>query len=331
MTGVRHHQLLLARERAVLEDEELEVSAEMGDAIRDVDLTHGLTKTNFNLLVAAEDEVEAVEAVYDSGRVTLDLLLDAQRRRAEAESAYYRALVDYNRAIMRVHYWKGSLLEYNGVLLAEGPWPGKAQFDALRRARQRDAATYLDYGFDRPNVISRGPYGQMMGQPLPERLPSPTEAEEIQPLENEGEEIKALPQGNGGETSSLIPADINAQHDLRSLPVVDQELVLLAELPASDGQTPRAEDALRQIAATIPATQPTQQAGQQNQYLNALNKLSTPENGAPAAKPVRSSFQLNASIIGGRASSLNNGDESQANHSTTEAAAKTAVGQRAER
>ena len=72
--------------------------------------------------------------------MTLDLLLDAQRRRAEAESAYYRSLVDYNRAIMNVHYRKGSLLEYDGVYLAEGPWPAKAYFDALRQARKRDAA-----------------------------------------------------------------------------------------------------------------------------------------------------------------------------------------------
>jgi len=48
------------------------------------------------------------------------------------------------------------LLEYNGVFLAEGPWPGKAYFDAHRRARQRDASLYLDYGHSRPGVFSRG-------------------------------------------------------------------------------------------------------------------------------------------------------------------------------
>jgi hypothetical protein len=61
---------------------------------------------------------------------------------------------------MRMHFRKGSLLEYNGVYLAEGPWPGKAYFDAMRRARQRDAALYVDYGFTRPGVISRGPIPQ---------------------------------------------------------------------------------------------------------------------------------------------------------------------------
>ena len=49
---------------------------------------------------------------------------------------------------------------HKGVYLAEGPWPGKAYFDAMRRARQRDAAMYLDYGFTRPNVFSRGSHAQ---------------------------------------------------------------------------------------------------------------------------------------------------------------------------
>ena len=160
LSGIRHHELLLARDRAILQDLELEVSHQLGDAIRDVDLNYGLMQSNFNRRVAAEAEVVAVQAQYEANLVTLDLLLDAQRRRAEAESAYYRSLVDYNRAIMSVHFRKGSLLEYDGVYLAEGPWPAKAYFDALRQARKRDAGLYLDYGYTRPNVFSRGPYDQ---------------------------------------------------------------------------------------------------------------------------------------------------------------------------
>ncbi|TWT37327.1 Outer membrane efflux protein [Posidoniimonas corsicana] len=160
LSTVRHHQLALARDRAILQDLELEISHQLGDSVRDVDLNYQLTQTNFNRRVAAEREVEAVQAVFDAGRITLDLLLDAQRRRAEAESAYYRSLTDYNLSVVEVHYRKGSLLDYNGVYLAEGPWPGKAYFDAMRRARQRDASMYLDYGFTRPNVFSRGPHAQ---------------------------------------------------------------------------------------------------------------------------------------------------------------------------
>ena len=156
LATVRHHQLQLARERARLQDEELEASHALVEAVRNVDTNFALAQTNFNRRVAAERQVDAVQAAYDAGQVTLDQLLDAQRRRAEAESAYYRAIVDYNRSISQLHFRKGSLLEYNGVFLAEGPWPGKAYFDAHRRARQRDASLYLDYGHSRPGVFSRG-------------------------------------------------------------------------------------------------------------------------------------------------------------------------------
>jgi outer membrane protein TolC len=160
LATVRHHQLQLARERARLQDEELEASHALVEAVRNVDTNFALAQTNFNRRVAAERQVEAVQAAYDAGTVTLDQLLDAQRRRAEAESGYYRALVDYSRSISQLHYRKGSLLEYNGVFLAEGPWPGKAYFDAHRRARQRDASLYLDYGHSRPGVFSRGAISQ---------------------------------------------------------------------------------------------------------------------------------------------------------------------------
>jgi outer membrane protein TolC len=160
LSGVRHHELLLARERALLQDLELEISHQVGDAVRDVDLNYSLTQTNFNRRVAAEAEVQAVNASYLANRVTFDLLLDAQRRRSEAESAYYRSLVDYNRSIMNVHYRKGSLLDYDGVYLAEGEWPAKAYFDAMRQARKRDAGLYMDYGYTRPNVVSQGPVQQ---------------------------------------------------------------------------------------------------------------------------------------------------------------------------
>jgi outer membrane protein TolC len=207
LSGVRHHQLLLARDRAILQDLENEIVMQLGDAIRDLDFFYQQTQTNFNRRLAAEEEVSAVNAAYIVGNVTLDLLLDAQRRRAEAESAYYRSLVDYNRAIMNVHYRKGSLLEYDGVYLAEGPWPAKAYFDALRQARKRDAATYFNYGHTRPNVMSRGPYDQGIssghdashGAEMIEASPVPEEAtmpegepglEETLPAPGDGQDLE---------------------------------------------------------------------------------------------------------------------------------------------
>ena len=241
LAGVRHHQLLLARERALLQDMELEASHQLTDAVRDVDLNFGLTQTNFNRRVAEVDAVESVEAVYDSGRVTFDLLLDTQRRRAEAESAYYRSLVDYNIAIMRIHFRKGSLLEYNGVYLAEGPWPGKAQFDALRRARQRDASTYLDYGFTRPSVISRGPSSRVTEQFVPHVVePTPVyEGPIIQesipaeptPVQQPQFDEEVLPTPNAVQATS-------ATIEQARVPVAVDATLALASLPSEPAQAP---------------------------------------------------------------------------------------------
>jgi outer membrane protein TolC len=209
LATVRHHQLQLARERARLQDEELEASHALVDAVRNVDTNFALAQTNFNRRVAAERQVEAVQAAYDANTVTLDQLLDAQRRRAEAESSYYRALVDYNRSISQLHYRKGSLLEYNGVFLAEGPWPGKAYFDAHRRARQRDASLYLDYGHSRPGVFSRGPVTQSFesvgAAARPVQLP-PMEPATRQDELPAKEELPATPGGARPGLPELLPA-----------------------------------------------------------------------------------------------------------------------------
>ncbi len=224
MSTVRHHQLLLARERAVLQDLELEISHQLADAVRDVDLNYGVTQTNFNRRNAAEAEVEAVETLYRVGQITLDRVLEAQSRQSEAESAYYRSLVDYNRSIMRLHFRKGSLLEYNGVYLQEGPWPGKAYFDALRRARQRDASSYINYGYTRPGVISRGQFGQVQGTTTGGVYQGPVidgsatygaPAGNTPPLENQGPDAGVMPQepipAPAGDPLSLAPQGNAAQ------------------------------------------------------------------------------------------------------------------------
>ncbi len=171
MAGVRQAQLILARDRAVLQEQELELTHQLSSALRDLALHYTLTKTNFDRMFAARDEVDGRRAVWVAGvdkqieGDTINLYLNSLQRLAEAENEYFNSLKDYNLAIMNIHYRKGSLLEYNGVHLTEGPWVDKAQFDAVRRARARDASYYLDYGFTRPGVISRGSYQQHANQP----------------------------------------------------------------------------------------------------------------------------------------------------------------------
>jgi outer membrane protein TolC len=164
LAGVRNAQLALARECAILKETELELVHALTDRVQRVDGFYAATQTNFNRRVSAEDEVRTLQAAYEEGfgegSTTLNLLLDALRRRADAQSAFFRTMVNYTVAISEVHALKGSLLEYNNILLAEGPWPHKAYCDAMEQARKRAAGHYLDYGYTRPRVISQGDYPQ---------------------------------------------------------------------------------------------------------------------------------------------------------------------------
>ena len=52
--------------------------------------------------------------------------------------------------------YKRQILAYSGVEYQEGPWSGKAYIDAQEHARRRGASRELNYGWTRPQVISRG-------------------------------------------------------------------------------------------------------------------------------------------------------------------------------
>ncbi len=166
LTQIRNSEMGLARERAKLQDMELEVAHQLTIAVQDLNSGYRSVVTNFNRRAAAQQEVDAMEVAYLAGNATLDQLLDSQQRQSQAESDYFRALVDYNLAFVTMQLRKGTLLEYNGVVLAEGPWPTKAYFDAVNRARRRDASHNLDYGFSRPNVISRGAQADRCPEPI---------------------------------------------------------------------------------------------------------------------------------------------------------------------
>jgi outer membrane protein TolC len=160
--AMRNVELRLARHRAILDEQEFRISHDLSDAVRDAERAFQLMKTNLNRRVAAHDEVEALTARFEVGFEQLDVLLRAEQRLAESNSAYYRSLIDYSLAIRDVHMAKGSLLEYDGVSLAEGPWSSRAYLEALERSRHFTERV-IDYGLTQPRPVSQGPYLQHLG------------------------------------------------------------------------------------------------------------------------------------------------------------------------
>ncbi len=224
LAGVRHAQLRLARERALLEDMELDVSTGLAKSWRNIDANYVLVQTNANRWSAAKRDVEGWitlrQGQVKDAQFVIRNLLDSQRRLAQAESAFWQSVAEYNKSIADFHTRKGSILEYNGIGFEEGQWPEKAYWDAMGRARQRDAGHFIDYGWTRPAVVSRGeiPQGSTIveGMPgedeviinegAPEELPTPApktsrpRTESAQPGAEEPSPApmpKAAPRGDG--------------------------------------------------------------------------------------------------------------------------------------
>lgn len=159
-SAARNAELMLARERALLEDQQRGVVHQVADAVSELDRAFLVSQTSYNRLIASKEQLAAVEAAFDNDKAPLDLLLEAQRKRAEADSRYYRGLVEYAIALKNVHYAKGSLLEFDGVHLAEGSWPCKAYTDASKLRSLRGERNPLNYASQHAPVVSRGEYPQ---------------------------------------------------------------------------------------------------------------------------------------------------------------------------
>jgi len=158
--SVQNAELRLAQARAVLREQERQVIHNVSNSMAEMDRAYRVVQTNYNRALAAKQQLDAVQAAYDDDKVEFFVVLDAQRRYADAESRYYQSQVEYALALRNLHFEKGSLLAYCGVTLAEGPWPSKAYRDAAELDRLRGRELPINYTLNNPPIISQGPYTQ---------------------------------------------------------------------------------------------------------------------------------------------------------------------------
>jgi outer membrane protein TolC len=250
--AVRNAELQLARERAILRDQQREIMHEAADAIAELDRAYAVLPTSYNRLIASQDQLKALLAKEDAGEeVSLDLLLEAQRRRVEANVEYALNRARYAVTTKNVHFVKGTLLEYDGVFLAEGPWPGEAHEDAAKREASRGRARTLNYASSRAPVVSRGVFDQQLEAPL--HLPG-------EPASPSGEELPL--EIRGGEPSGVetrppvldsAAADPQPAHSSVTQPTpIDIKLYdsPVASLPPRVGSVVRFADSLPSTANT---------------------------------------------------------------------------------
>jgi outer membrane protein TolC len=154
--GVRNAEFRLVREQALLKEQEFRITRDVSDAFAEVARAYEIAQIVYKRREAARDQRDALQTAYSRDNAPLNLLLDAQRRLALAESRYYEATIEYTIAIKNMQFAKGSLLEYSGVHLAEGPWSQAASEDAVDRRNRRTPIRHERLTPDH-RVISSGP------------------------------------------------------------------------------------------------------------------------------------------------------------------------------
>jgi len=212
-SAARNAELQLSRSRAILREQEHYVLHNVASAVAEMQRAYLVSQTAMNRLEAARQQLEAVEAAFESDKISLDLLLDSQRRLADAQSRYYRIVAEYAIALKNVHYAKGTLLDYDGVFLSEGGWPRMAYQDAARLESLRGRPKPMNYSSANTPRVSRGVYKQHLEktsspddatppttvtsqlEDRPESQPSMA-TEKIQRIKYESEPILPLPPTN---------------------------------------------------------------------------------------------------------------------------------------
>jgi outer membrane protein TolC len=231
--NVRNAQLKLAREIARLEDSELDVNKEIHETLQSMATALQTATSHFNRWRAAKIEKDVFDELKDAGVETLDVALEAQRRLSQAEIAFYQSITEYNKMLALLHRRKGTTLAYCGITFEEGPWSGKAYQDAAEHSRRRSASRPMNYGWSRPEVISRGenfPSNMNIGQKTGGVSVTPTSGMmmpgEVQtvPYNAPVGIEQSFPTGNG-----MIPSNMDSVEPLIQAPAVNM-------LPLSQNQ-----------------------------------------------------------------------------------------------
>ncbi|MDB4650756.1 TolC family protein [Pirellulaceae bacterium] len=117
--AVRQAQLKYSREQSILDELSREVLTNLSNEYGNIRRAYKAMQLNFNRRFAAKKRLAILLDREGSFGVDLSDMLYAQRRAANADSQFFKSLIEYVIAIKNVHFEKGSLLRYNNVFLTD--------------------------------------------------------------------------------------------------------------------------------------------------------------------------------------------------------------------
>lgn len=113
--AVRNAELLICREQALFDEQQRQVEAELRSAFTELDRAFGVMQMLNAGREAAQFNLDAETKRHAAGDAHIERVLEAQNRAMLAETAFQRAVVDYNLAFIQLHFARGTLLDTLGV------------------------------------------------------------------------------------------------------------------------------------------------------------------------------------------------------------------------
>ena len=120
-TAIRNTQLQMERERAILEEQERNISYGLSNAFSEVSRAYDNRLLQEKRLEATSKQINKLIARRESGSggAPLDVILEAYRRYLDIRLRYHQAEVEYVLALRNVQFEKGTILDYCNVALTE--------------------------------------------------------------------------------------------------------------------------------------------------------------------------------------------------------------------
>lgn len=144
---VRQAQLNLWRSWYVLSDAERKVLEILTQAERQGYQAYQTIQAQRKVRTSAKRRVDLIETRIVAGQFAGSgqylQLTQAQQELANATAAEYRAVADYNSALARIEYAKGTIQRYNNISVADGPLPSFVQKKAADHFRERQVGLKL--------------------------------------------------------------------------------------------------------------------------------------------------------------------------------------------
>jgi outer membrane protein TolC len=178
LADVKLAQYQLLQQRAYLQQIVHQTTHQLARFFLEVDANYKLYKSASRLKAAAKQRLEAAQAFYELGQVTIDRYLDAVNRWANAvvQEADFRTR--YTTSIVLLEELKGTLLAYNNIVVAEGPWPAKAYVQARDQQEAHRRFPIGDDGDYAPRPVN----GPLERDPVPPQAPPNFNPQPVPPL-----------------------------------------------------------------------------------------------------------------------------------------------------